>query len=167
MLARLMTNKFDGYKSSFPDTQGIWSERFIGYLETQGLVMGYEDGAFHPEDNITRAEMAAILAILYEFDLSQPVSGADTGFSDIDESYTTWAAASAIKQLAEDGIVTGYEDGTFRPGNFISRAEMVSIIKRTMVDMEGEAVTATPNDVTNSHWAYNDIIFAMNKRKNK
>ena len=167
MLARLMTDKFDGYASSFTDTKGIWSERFIGYLESNDIITGYDDGTFRPENSVTRAEMAVMMAKVYEFDLSEPVSGADTGFGDIDDSYTKWAAASAIKQLAEDGIISGYEDSTFHPADTIKRSEAVAIINRTMVNMEVEEITATPNDVTNSHWAYNDIIFAMNKRKSK
>ena len=167
MLARLMTNKFDGYSSTFSDTKGIWSEKYIGYLESQDIIGGYEDGTYRPENSVTRAEMAVMIAKVYEYDLTEPISSADTGFSDIDDSYTKWGAASAIKQLAEDGVLSGYEDGTFHPGNAIERDETVAIINRTIFNMEIEEITATPNDVTDSHWAYNDIIFAMNKRKNK
>lgn len=167
MLARLMTNKFDGYTSAFPDAKGIWSERFVGYLESYNILVGYEDGTFRPENYITRAEMAVMMAKLNEYDLTASISRAGIGFSDIDESYTKWAAASAIKQLTEAGIITGYEDGSFRPASSVTRAEAVAIINRTIDNMEIEKITAVPNDVSESHWAYNDILFSMNKRKNK
>mgnify|MGYP002644158866 CR=1 FL=1 len=165
IFARLLVNKIDmdeNYEVSFsdiPDT--AWSKNYIGFLEDFGILNGYEDGTYRPYNSITRAEMAVIIAKVEGYD----VSGTDmtTKFSDIDSGYDSWATQS-IKVLTEDGVIEGYEDGTFRPGNGITRAETVSMINRILDAMEVEEIKVRPTDVTDAHWAYEDIIKAMNDR---
>lgn len=165
IFARLLVNKIDmdeNYEVSFsdiPDT--AWSKNYIGFLEDFGILNGYEDGTYRPYNSITRAEMAVIIAKVEGYD----VSGTDmtTKFSDVDSGYDSWATQS-IKVLTEDGVIEGYEDGTFRPGNGITRAETVSMINRILDAMEVEDIKVRPTDVTDAHWAYEDIIKAMNDR---
>lgn len=165
IFARLLVNKIDmdeNYEVSFsdiPDT--AWSKNYIGFLEDFGILNGYEDGTYRPYNSITRAEMAVIIAKVEGYD----VSGTDmtTKFSDVDSGYDSWAT-QAIKVLTEDGVIEGYEDGTFRPGNGITRAETVSMINRILDAMEVEEIKVRPTDVTDAHWAYDDIIKAMNDR---
>lgn len=165
IFARLLVNKIDmdeNYEVSFsdiPDT--AWSKNYIGFLEDFGILNGYEDGTYRPYNSITRAEMAVIIAKVEGYD----VSGTDmtTKFSDVDSGYDSWATQS-IKVLTEDGVIEGYEDGTFRPGNGITRAETVSMINRILDAMEVEEIKVRPTDVTDAHWAYEDIIKAMNDR---
>lgn len=165
IFARLLVNKInmdENYEVSFsdiPDT--AWSKNYIGFLEDFGILNGYEDGTYRPYNSITRAEMAVIIAKVEGYD----VSGTDmtTKFSDVDSGYDSWATQS-IKVLTEDGVIEGYEDGTFRPGNGITRAETVSMINRILDAMEVEEIKVRPTDVTDAHWAYEDIIKAMNDR---
>ena len=152
------------YDTSFPDVPEKWSKSYIGYLESFNVITGYEDGTFKPENNITRAEMAVMMAKAEGYDLSGFVSSEETGFPDMDEGYSTWAATKAIKIMTDMGIMTGYPDGTFRPGQPITRAETVATVNRVLADMEVESYDVLPSDVTDAHWAYNDIVFAMNHR---
>lgn len=167
IFARLIANDLymdQDYDTSFPDVPDEWSKPYIGYLEQFDVVTGYEDGDFRPKNYITRAEMAVMMAKAEGYNLDGYVSSEDTGFPDMDEGYSTWAATKAIKILTDMGIMEGYTDGTFRPGKPITRAETVATVNRVLADMEVADYAVLPSDVTDAHWAYNDIVFAMNHR---
>ena len=112
MFARLLTEQMEANKSypaSFYDvTSAHWAANYIGYMEQFGIVRGYSDGTFRPNAPITRAEFAAICCRF-----EQLTDGAAT-FTDVPASH--WAAKS-ISYAAKRGWVTGYADGTFKPGN--------------------------------------------------
>jgi hypothetical protein len=165
MFARIIADSIEldkSYDSSFPDvTSADWSKNYIGYLEQFKIVNGYEDGTFKPKANITRAEMAVMIARAEGLDLTGVST--KTQFTDISSVYDSWATP-AIKVLAEQGVITGYEDGTFRPSQSITRAETVAMINRMLKAGEVETIKVRPTDVKTSHWAYDDVIKAMNDR---
>ena len=139
--------------SDVPDE--AWFSQAINTLAEMEKILGYEDGTFRPDDPITRAEFATIAT---RFDDLSPASG--IVFNDVLEGH--WAI-DYIQSAYAAGWVGGYEDGTYRPEQNISRAEVVKIVN-TMLKRLPEA---TPDDLENPytdieapHWAYTHIIEA-------
>lgn len=157
MFARLLTEQMEANKSypaSFSDvTSAHWAANYIGYMEQFGIVRGYSDGTFRPNAPITRAEFAAICCRF-----EQLTDGAAT-FTDVPASH--WAAKS-ISYAAKRGWVTGYADGTFKPGNNITRAEVAAVTCRLLErNADKEYIRAhlkeLPRvfaDMNEQHWAY-------------
>ena len=157
MFARLLTEQMEANKSypaSFSDvTSAHWAANYIGYMEQFGIVRGYSDGTFRPNAPITRAEFAAICCRF-----EQLTDGAAT-FTDVPASH--WAAKS-IAYAATRGWVTGYADGTFKPGNNITRAEVAAVTCRLLErNADKEYIRAhlkeMPRvfaDMNEQHWAY-------------
>lgn len=86
----------------------------IAVAVDHGLFEGYPDGTFKPKDPITRAATSKIIALAYK------LNGTNGYFTDLNKA--SWAV-SFIKALASNNIVNGYDDGTFKPNNTITRAE--------------------------------------------
>ena len=96
-----------------------WSNNAISTMTNANIIYGYEDNTFRPSNAITRAEFAAIAA---RFD-SDEYTGEDK-FRDISGHW----AAEYINRASEKGWISGYEDGTFRPEQYITRAEAMTLI---------------------------------------
>jgi YVTN family beta-propeller protein len=111
----------------FSDIAGHWAEAWMEDLYDEGLTSGYPDGTYRPQNQVTRAEMAVfLLKAKYGSSYTPPpVSGGS--FTDVAGH---WAEAW-IEQLAEEGITSGYPDGTYRPNNNVTRAEMAVFLVRT------------------------------------
>lgn len=166
IFARLIANNIymdKEYDTSFPDVGEGWSKDYIGYLEKFSVVTGYEDGTFRPQNYITRAEMAVMMAKAEGYDISGYMSSDELAYPDVDEGYSEWAV-KAIKYLTDRGIMEGYPDGTFGPNRPITRAETVATVNRVLADMTVGNIEVLPSDMTEAHWAYNDVVFAMNHR---
>lgn len=103
------------------DIQGHWAESAIRTLVQSETINGYPNGTFKPDQSITRAEFAKILSKAYAI---KPTG--EIGFKDAN---THWAKDS-IAALAQNKIINGYPDGTFKPERPISRAEMVTMLAR-------------------------------------
>ncbi|WP_282937380.1 S-layer homology domain-containing protein [Paenibacillus sp. RC67] len=133
----------------FSDISNHWSTNTVNLFVKLGVVSGYEDGSFRPDANITRAEFASIIAKVFNM---QSASGAPS-LKDVNNHW----AKQAIQALGSQGIINGYEDGTFKPDQTITRAEMIAIISR-LVDLssasKGNSITFT--DV-NGSWNADQI----------
>jgi hypothetical protein len=112
-------------KIELSDTKGHWAEKTIGMFVKLKVIDGYEDGSFHPDDKITRAEFATMIGRVFNIGSSANHSLA---LNDIDSHW----AKEVIENLARAGVIAGYEDGTFRPDQTISREEMVVILSRVV-----------------------------------
>lgn len=166
IFARLIANNIymdKEYDTSFPDVGEGWSKDYIGYLEKFSVVTGYEDGTFRPQNYITRAEMVVMMAKAEGYDISGYMSSDELAYPDVDEGYSEWVV-KAIKYLTDRGIMEGYPDGTFGPNRPITRAETVATVNRVLADMTVGNIEVLPSDMTEAHWAYNDVVFAMNHR---
>lgn len=164
IFARLMNEKMDvdaNYTNSFNDVKaGAWYANYIGYMEDYNIINGYEDGTFRPDAAITRAEFAAMAS---RFDKLENTD--KNAFTDVAAGH--WAINS-INSAAAKGWINGYPDGTFRPNQYISRAEVVSIVnsmlgRKINADSIAGAEYKTFPDVANNHWAYYDVIEASNE----
>ncbi len=107
--------------NKFSDTEGHWGADAISTLNSLGVILGYSDGSFHPNQEITRAEMVVILSRLTIFVSSE------TSFTDV--ASNNWAS-DAISAFAAAGIVSGKADGEFKPSESATRAESVAMIIR-------------------------------------
>ena len=137
------------------DIEDCWAEDAILTLVDEGIIAGYPDGTFKPEDSVTRAEFSKMVARAF----AVRAAGEPT-FSDIKDN---WAKAY-IAALSEAGIVSGFPDGTFRPSKDISRAEMTTILMRTIKlgDKMDSLDQPEPSfiDVGDEHWASRSIEIA-------
>ena len=104
-------------------SRGDWYNTAISTMAVLGILDGYSDGTFRPNEPITRAEFAAIAA---RFD--ENAASGSASFSDLSGHW----AASEISKAYQNGWVTGYSDGTFRPDRSITRAEAVTLINRVL-----------------------------------
>ncbi|WP_249897903.1 Ig-like domain-containing protein [Paenibacillus sp. PK3_47] len=129
-------------------TAGHWAVNAISLVSSSGIMKGYEDGSFKPNQTITRAEMATILSRLITVAGENAVS-----FSDITGH---WAQA-AVEMTARAGIITGYENGTFRPNQSLTRAEAVTIINRALGIAPLTSAAQKWTDVPAQYWAYGNI----------
>lgn len=100
-----------------------WFNCAVSTLTRMGIINGYEDDTFRPNEYITRAEFAAIAA---RFELN----GVNLAES-FDDAYGHWAEEE-IKTAKANGWILGYEDGTFKPDQLITRAEAMTIVNRVL-----------------------------------
>ena len=156
MFARLLTEQIEAdktYSNTFSDVpKGYWAANYIGYMQQFGIITGYSDGSFRPDAPVTRAEFAAIASRF------EKLTEGSKSFTDVSDTY--WAARY-INFAATRGWVTGYSDGTFKPENTITRAEVAAVTCRLLERSADQTYIRshlkelrTFSDVTESHWAY-------------
>lgn len=105
------------------DIAGHWAESVITQWQSKGLIQGYEDGTFKPGNTITRAEFVTLMNNAKGF-----WSEGSINFSDVKNG--SWFY-SAVARAVAAGYVKGYSDGSFKPGNTITRAEAAMMIANT------------------------------------
>ena len=143
------------YSSNFTDVSGDeWYANYVGYAAEKGYISGYDGGPFKADIDITRGELAVILSKYGSFD----GDGICTEFSDVPNDYY---ATGYIKSLYDENIVSGYEDGTFKPDNSVTRAEAVTMMNKVLDNPIAENAENPFGDVSPNHWAYNQIMTAV------
>ena len=139
-----------------------WYNIAVSTIANAGLVNGYTDGSFLPNQSITRAEFATIAARLLDSDYT----GEDV--EDFSDTADHWANV-AIRRAVEAGWIEGYEDGSFRPDQFITRAEVITVINR-MLNRVPETEDMLPDmktwsDNVEGQWYYEAIQEATNEHE--
>lgn len=146
-------------KSGFRDVaSGSWYNTYVATLNNAGVITDSSNGYFRPNEAITRAELAAMLAKFSE------TTGAANYFNDVSAKY--WAA-NAIAICAKLGWINGYPDGTFRPDKNVTRAELMAMINRATgrAPKSADAFLTgmkTWIDNTSDKWYYLDVQEATN-----
>ncbi len=130
--------------ASFSDTQGHWAESVIDKWSGAGVVNGYSDGTFHPDSNITRAELAKVISTARKY-----TSEAEINFSDVADG--DWYV-SDLKKCVAQGVIGGYEDNTFRPDNEVTREEAAAMFQRAYQINSHGLITFADSDQI-SAWA--------------
>ena len=151
-------------ENSFTDVSSdAWYCSAVSTLSAMGILSGYPDAAFRPNASITRAEFAAIAT---RFD-----ADCDKTPASFDDIANHWAK-DEIAVAANNDWVNGYEDGSFRPQNNITRAETMSLVNRvlnrnpeTAEDLLSDMITFTDNADTNA-WYYLAVQEATNSHYN-
>lgn len=105
------------------------SANAINALASLGVISGYDDGTFKPDNNITRAEVATMVVAALNRSADAEGSKGTTKFADVNTDAKAWASGYVNIGVAE-GYISGYEDGTFKPDNNVTYAEMVSMLVR-------------------------------------
>ena len=163
ILFRLMDdtsrNNYYSTKSGFRDVaSGSWYNTYVATLNNAGVITDSSNGYFRPNEAITRAELAAMLAKFSE------TTGAANYFNDVSAKY--WAA-DAIAICAKLGWINGYPDGTYRPDKNVTRAELMAMINRATGRAPKSADAFLPGmktwiDNTADKWYYLDVQEATN-----
>ena len=113
---------------SFPGTD----ELYIEYAIDHGLMSGYDDGRFGPNDNVTRAQAATIIYRMATGKTAQTTdNNVSTAFTDVPRNafYT-----AAVKWCADNNVVTGYGNGKFGPDDLVTREQLATMIARYCTD---------------------------------
>ena len=163
ILFRLMDNSsrktYLSTKSGFRDvTAGSWYNTYVATLNNVGVITDSANGYFRPNEAITRAELAAMLASFTE------TTRAANYFDDVSANH--WAA-NAIAICAKLGWINGYPDGSFRPDRNVTRAELMAMINRATGRAPKSADAFLPgmktwSDNTADKWYYLDVQEATN-----
>jgi PKD repeat protein len=154
--------------ASFSDAPpGYWAAEQIMACVANGIVSGYDDGLYHPDWPVTRDQMAVYISrALAGGDSSVPAFTDTPTFPDVPTG--NWAL-KYVEFAADQGVVTGYEDGTYHPTEQVNRAQMAVYIARAMVAPNGEAgladyVPSDPRnfpDVASTFWSYKHIEYCV------
>lgn len=116
----------------FGDTESNWAKDYISFVAVRGKINGVGNNQFAPNKNVTRAEF---LKMIFGA-LNIEANSAEISASDV--SANDWYAPFVAFAM-QNGIVKGYEDGTFKPNNEISREEMMVMLNRCIEYKEIEA----------------------------
>ncbi|MGN8739492.1 S-layer homology domain-containing protein [Bilifractor sp. HCP3S3_D3] len=122
------TTKFKDVKDS------DYYAKAVAWATSKGITFGTSDTTFSPKKAVTRAEM---ISFLYRYSQAVGKTDGESGKSDFNDVLSSKYYASAVAWGAENGVVAGYADGTFRPDKTCTRAEGVSFIYRAVSHTKG------------------------------
>ena len=151
-----LKDKNNNSASGITDKNGVL---VLPAKEHKAYIVGYDDGTFRPDSDMSRAEAAAIFARLIAEEKAEKING-KADFKDVAQK--AWYA-DYIGYLAEYDIIKGYTDGTFKPEAPVTRAEFVAMAVRyydLFNDVAKTGYTVKYTDVSSAYWAYADIAFA-------
>ena len=146
------------YRDITPD---MWCNAAISTMTRAGVIQGFQDGTFRPYAPITRAQFATIAVRFFEV-----VYEGDDKFSDIKDHW----AADYINKAAEAAIIAGFQDGSFRPDSYITRAQAMTIFNRVLgrapeKDHLLPGMITWPDNMDTSAWYYATMQEATNSHE--
>lgn len=164
MFVKLVNNGAELPKNpttKFKDANNSWYSDEINFAANKEFIKGYSDGTFKPNQAITRAEFAQMIAVF--------VKDGYPGTGELKDVKGHWAS-DAINELYGNKNIKGYDDGTFKPDQKLTRAEAVTILNSVFgrntkaASFENLNVSGLNefSDVAKSHWAYYEILDASN-----
>lgn len=136
----------------------FWASKYINAAFSKGILREKRGENFRPHDKMTRAELSYVLANV----VPAPKASVELNLKDVRDNW----ALNSIKVLHDKNIVSGYPDGTFRPDNYVTRAEIVTMLNKSFNLNQGTAHSAQYEpfkDVPYTHWAYKDILIASGR----
>ena len=148
-MQRAMQLSRPAYNGGFSDVPADhWAARSIQALVNAGVVTGYADGTYRPNDALSRDQLAAFIA--------RALAGSDVGvqavapvtFTDVPTTYWAWRY---INYACASDVVQGYADNTYRPAELVNRAQMATFLYRAFLQPSGTAVWLTSSIGTMSH----------------
>ncbi|MDR6878845.1 S-layer homology domain-containing protein [Bacillus sp. 3255] len=140
------------------DITGHWAEQIIRSSAAQGWISGYPDGTFLPNRAVSRAEFAVLLSSVLHLPAGQSLPFADAS------SIPAWASP-AVASAVQAGILSGYEDRTFRPDVSITRTEATVMIAKAAGLAETQAAaTGFADDARIAGWAKGWIASALSAK---
>ena len=162
MFYNLLNDKDVAIAVSFSDVASdAWYAEAVNTLASLGMITGVGDNKYEPDRSITRAEFTAIAMRFADL-----ATGGENVFSDVAED--AWYHDYVVGSI-KYGWITGYPDGTFRPENTITRAEVTTIVNRMLGRSADRTFIAEHadelrsfSDVATSHWSYYAVMEATN-----
>lgn len=118
--------KLEGSGQSYSDTNSHWAREAIAAASGLGIVNGYADGSFGPDDTLTREQMASMLVRA----AGLTTSGTPVSFSDTAQ-VSSWSLPS-LQTAVSSGLMNGYTDGTVKPQGLTTRAEAATVLSRLL-----------------------------------
>jgi len=117
--------------ADFSDTAGHADEVYIRYLADLGLISGFADGTFGPDNTLTRAEASALIEISNGYDATTLPTSAPAGCDFTDVAATDWFAGW-VWQACADGFMNGVGGGLFDPNNLLTRGQIVTVLNNVV-----------------------------------
>ena len=142
----------------FTDMPNIhWAYSYVALLYCNGVISGYDDGTFRPGNTTSRAQLAKMLALAFGWTLYNPIM---PDFSDVPFGSTYY---QFIETAYTRGIISGYSDGTFRPGNPVTRAQVTKML--VLAKGWEQVFPSVPDftDVPADFWAYGFVEAAFTR----
>jgi hypothetical protein len=145
-----------GCDATFPDvTSDYWAYSYIRQLACSGIISGYADDYFRPQNSTTRAQLTKMIVLSEGWPLANP----DTpSFLDVDTSHLFYRY---VETAYAHGVVHGYEGGYFKPDNYVTRAE---VAKMLVLARGWDLTVPSPValcDVKEGHWAWTYVQVAL------
>jgi len=139
---------FAASAANLSDINGHWAKEYIEYGVEKGYISGYQDGTFLPDKTVTRAEFSKMINSAVKLTAT---GDAKADFGDV--ASKDWFFAE-VKKAENAGYITGYEDGTFRPNNSVTRQEAAVILSRIVLPVDERVEVNTFGDGNNiDSWA--------------
>jgi hypothetical protein len=144
------------FGSPFTDISGHWAEQFINNVYQQGYIEGYSDSTFRPDQNITRAESAKLIALWFDNNIADDACDS-TLYNDV--SCSEWYG-KYITYLTDKGVLQGYGDGLFLPGKTVTRAEALKMMMYAKAQQYTDVTDITNpfSDVIIGQWFYHVVL---------
>jgi hypothetical protein len=134
-----------------------WAAAYIREASCLGIISGYGDGTYRPQNHITRGQLVKMVVLSGGMAVVEPL---DPTFSDVPRGHTFYRY---IETANARRVVSGYADGTFRPDWSVTRAQIAKIVVRAKRWQIVRPTTAPACDVTTTHWAADYIYTAMRR----
>lgn len=132
----------------FSDLQGHWAKSPIFALFSFGIVNGYPDGTFRPDGLLTRAEFAKMVVLALKL---SPIQSPTPFYADVPRDH--WGY-SYIETASRADLFKGFPDGTFRPEEFVTREQILTVIARNAGWTLQPPENPTFPDLGKDHWSY-------------
>ena len=143
-------------KKVFRDADEIENETAVQFLQQRGILDGYDDGSFGPQNPINRAESLKVLLTALG---QEPNEVTEQEFSDV--PVDAWYAGY-VNKAKEEGIVDGYEDGTFQPAKTVNQVELLKIAFESFgIDLSDYEVTGLPDGLEENAWYAPYLQYAL------
>jgi hypothetical protein len=138
---------------SFSDVPAeYWAYGYIKWAACRGIVGGYSDGTFRPDNTTTRGQVAKMIVGAAGWPIS--ISAGAPHFSDVPVGSTFY---NYIETGFTHGILNGYSDGTYRPSDYVTRAQLTKLIVLAVGYPLVNPLTPSFSDVPPTYWAYQYI----------
>ncbi|UCZ51448.1 S-layer homology domain-containing protein [Bacillus shivajii] len=129
-------------------SNSYWAKHEITNISKNGYIVGFKNSFYRPEEHINRASVAAVISRVKSLNDSN-----NNNFSDVPSDH--WAV-NVISAVNDAGYFGGFNDGTFRPEQPMTRAEVSAVFERVF-EWSSEYQEQDFTDITSNHWAYDQV----------
>ncbi|SFP19517.1 S-layer homology domain-containing protein [Salibacterium halotolerans] len=151
LVGSVLTPSIFAAEGNFSDVDAnFWAEAEIEYLAEEGIISGYDDGTFKPNEPVKRSQAASM--IVEAFDL-QTEDRPAADFTDIDQNYFAYDVAATV----QDENIIGGNDGRFMPNDALTRGQMAAVLNRASSDVTSEGDQVSFEDMSQGDAFYNDV----------